>query len=451
MTSNQLKSILILFLAAILLTAFSPATSYSKTNDTIVRINAMKSDRRGELGTGFFISSKGHIITCYHVIENSKRIEVYGSFGEKKIAKLVKYSNDNDIALLKVDGNNYDYLDVNYSENGYLDKSGTVIGHPNGIVNQHISTDFTSDSYISSLKFLSTQGKPLFQRNIDLLPLDITIYGGMSGAPVLVKKEVVGIISGSINQGGSLAWAIPIKYANNMSAISGGTKSTIGLPGLSLMSKRWRAPLRSVKITNNNIKLNRASTKLIELIQEDANSVSDDLKRRIKWLKSAEYELNKSSDYYKLQQHWLVFDTYSKNRDMSMIIDFFQYSTTNLTKLLKKVDKKENYIKKTHGKKYLTNTGYYDLIPSIEPLTDLHDTFNLVSVKWFQINKRTNDRRIQLYSNPYFSPNDISLLKKFYKSERDVLELGLEFSEELVEFSHVSVEADNFLKETIRY
>jgi len=95
---------------------------------------------------------------------------------------------------------------------------------------------------LNSINFSDKDGYKLFNKNIDLIPLDLTIYGGMSGGPLIDQEgNVIGILSGSYNEGGSIAWAIPSKYLidllnTNTQLIS---LKDMKWPELKLMSNSW--------------------------------------------------------------------------------------------------------------------------------------------------------------------------------------------------------------------
>ena len=75
-------------------------------------------------GTGFLISNNGYIVTCHHVIEDAKTVNIRGINGDfEKIVRATVVAKDskNDLAILKVDCNlvkqvpfavNWDALDV---------------------------------------------------------------------------------------------------------------------------------------------------------------------------------------------------------------------------------------------------------------------------------------------------------------------------------------------------
>jgi S1-C subfamily serine protease len=56
-------------------------------------------------GTGFFVSTEGHLLTCHHVVKDAKEISVTTPNGEKYLAKIIQQDPVNDILLCKVDIN----------------------------------------------------------------------------------------------------------------------------------------------------------------------------------------------------------------------------------------------------------------------------------------------------------------------------------------------------------
>ena len=63
------------------------------------------------LGSGFVISEDGFIVTNNHVVENASDIQVTFTDGEKIEAELIAFDAETDLALLKVNANNLDYLE----------------------------------------------------------------------------------------------------------------------------------------------------------------------------------------------------------------------------------------------------------------------------------------------------------------------------------------------------
>jgi hypothetical protein len=120
----------------------------------------------------------------------------------------------------------------------------TTIGHPYGWEFQTLPVSPTQDGFADSTSILSRAGRPLFTKSIDVIPLNLTIYNGMSGAPVLDSKgAAIALLSGSLNVGGSLAWAIPAKAIVDLSAASVGEPveiSKVKWKPLTAFSGEWR-------------------------------------------------------------------------------------------------------------------------------------------------------------------------------------------------------------------
>jgi hypothetical protein len=57
------------------------------------------------------------------------------------------------------------------------------------------------------------------QDGIRLIPTDVTIYNGLSGSPVLLNDEVIGVLSGSLEVGRGISWGIPVDYLRSMQEV----------------------------------------------------------------------------------------------------------------------------------------------------------------------------------------------------------------------------------------
>jgi serine protease Do len=61
-------------------------------------------------GSGFFISADGYAVTNNHVVENAKTVQVVTEEGRTIDAKVVGTDPKTDLALIKVDGNNFPFV-----------------------------------------------------------------------------------------------------------------------------------------------------------------------------------------------------------------------------------------------------------------------------------------------------------------------------------------------------
>lgn len=241
----KIKIIVYFFLTTIFTNAIA--------EDAIVGITSNLGSNSAK-GTGFFVSDEGDIFTTYHVIQNAKSISVFYQGINYKDITVASYNTDYDFAHLKINNSRikfpYYYVDDNFQR---LTENDTAIsiGYLSGIPNQTLRGEFTSSS-IKSGEIRQLNGNRMFDiQDVDLLPLNMTIYGGLSGSPVIVGNSVVGILSGSFNQGGSFTWAIPVSYRSNLLSINLKPHQINKWPELSLMNKSsWKSTRKYVKHNN---------------------------------------------------------------------------------------------------------------------------------------------------------------------------------------------------------
>ncbi len=139
-------------------------------------------------GSGAIISVDGYIVTNYHVISNSKKIEIIFNDSVKMEATIVRKNEEADLALLKVDKNNLSpfYLssetDPDIGGDVWAIGTGKEISLGTGI----------SKGIISGVR--KTNG-------LTMLQTDASLNNGNNGG-ALVNREgaIIGIISGKISR-----------------------------------------------------------------------------------------------------------------------------------------------------------------------------------------------------------------------------------------------------------
>jgi serine protease Do len=162
------------------------------------------------LGSGFFISDKGHIITNYHVVEKETQVAVHiyiktDSGYEKKELKKVKIialQPVRDLALLKIDASELKGLKIKPVTLSNAKDFGVgslvfAVGNPLGLersVSQGIVSSTTRA--IGYLRFIQT---------------DAAINPGNSGGPLFNNRgEVVGVACAGSTSFDGLAFGIPV-------------------------------------------------------------------------------------------------------------------------------------------------------------------------------------------------------------------------------------------------
>jgi hypothetical protein len=189
-----------------------PAASQS----AIVTIWASNGLNSKSLGTGFFTTDDGRILTCYHVVVSAREIEVFNDqIGNSKQIVVEAIAPDHDLAFLRVTDlrKRVQFLRLATPSVNPFEEELYVFGHAAGIVNQRLTARLTRKSFVRSAE-IREHGKPLMtDGNVDLLTLQTDAYRGISGGPVMSHEGVVGVLFGGFNTGGGIMWAIPAKYA----------------------------------------------------------------------------------------------------------------------------------------------------------------------------------------------------------------------------------------------
>lgn len=159
-------------------------------------------------GSGCIVSNDGYIITNYHVVagETAKGIQVITGEGDKFKAKVVRYNDFADLALLKVDGDfGYAYA-LPGSKNFRYGEDMYAIGTPKSIeLGQTLSKGI-----VSGLRK---------QDSYEFIQTDVSVNGGNSGG-ALVNKDgsLVGIVNSKLVGLGveGIAFCIPAKDINRL-------------------------------------------------------------------------------------------------------------------------------------------------------------------------------------------------------------------------------------------
>jgi S1-C subfamily serine protease len=165
-------------------------------------------------GTGFAIREDGLILTAYHVVENARSITVHLADGNSVEAKLEKFSKSIDLALLKINENLTNYLEL--AELGSIQIGDPVftIGFP--VVSVLGKEPKFTDGTISSLSGIGDEAA--------YIQISVPVQPGNSGGPLVNEQgKVVAIITsraadipffaktGSLPQ--NINWAINADFA----------------------------------------------------------------------------------------------------------------------------------------------------------------------------------------------------------------------------------------------
>lgn len=163
------------------------------------------------LGSGVIFRKDGHILTNYHVIEKAEEIIVFLNDGRELPAKLVGADPDNDLAVLKIEGDNYPVAKLGTSAELRVGQLAIAIGNPIG---EGLKNTVTA-GVISAIDRSIATGERTALR--DLIQTDASINPGNSGGPLLNSKgEVIGINTAIIEEAQGIGFAIPIDKARQI-------------------------------------------------------------------------------------------------------------------------------------------------------------------------------------------------------------------------------------------
>jgi serine protease Do len=161
------------------------------------------------LGSGFFIDSKGHIVTNYHVIDNAEEINITIGDNEGKIykAKVIGKDQKTDLALLKIDTKeSIPFVVFGNSDEVRVGESVIAIGNAFGFGGT-VTTGI-----------ISAKGRHLEGQNYeDFIQTDASINRGNSGGALFnMNGEVIGVNSAIVSPNGGnigIGFAIPSNVA----------------------------------------------------------------------------------------------------------------------------------------------------------------------------------------------------------------------------------------------
>ena len=164
-------------------------------------------------GTGFIIDAKGYIITNRHVInEDGACYTVLLTSGEQKLAKVLYIDNEIDIAILKIEGNNFLSTVLGDSDSLKLGQSVFAIGNALGEYNNSVSVGI-----ISGLnREIEAFGESGTEKLKGVIQTDAAINPGNSGGPlVTLNGEVIGI-NVAMAHAENIGFSIPINIVKNI-------------------------------------------------------------------------------------------------------------------------------------------------------------------------------------------------------------------------------------------
>lgn len=176
----------------------APKTYVSNLSQAVKSTVTIKSENN--FGSGFIISNDGFIISNYHVVSDSNKIEVITNEGLIFEAEVVRVSKIYDLALIKIKADNLIPFNI-------IDKIEILMGTDVYAIGTPTAEDLSqtiSKGIISGIRNIENNSK--------LIQTDASVNFGNSGGPLILKTgQVLGVVNSKITGLGieGVAFGIP--------------------------------------------------------------------------------------------------------------------------------------------------------------------------------------------------------------------------------------------------
>jgi serine protease Do len=174
--------------------------------------NLLNDSYSAETGSGVIISGDGYIVTNYHVIKDAAKVEAMLNDNREFVAKIVGSDPNTDLALLKIESENLDFLIFGNSDSLQVGEWVMAIGNPFRL--QSTVTAGIVSAKGRNINILENQGIESF------IQTDAAVNPGNSGgALVNTRGELIGINTAIMTMSGNyegFSFAVPSNLAKKV-------------------------------------------------------------------------------------------------------------------------------------------------------------------------------------------------------------------------------------------
>jgi S1-C subfamily serine protease len=187
----------------------------AKPSVVLLRVSDAAHDKAA-VGTGFFVSKDGRIVTNHHVIEGATKIVAALPDGRSiDVQGILADDERRDIAVLKAEPGDYAPLLLGTSTGLRMGDEIAIVGSPLGL------SGTLSAGIVSAVResgpttaFEDAKDEKVASWGIQV---SAPISPGSSGSPILVRDgSVVAVAVGRLNGGEGLNFGVPIEVAKSM-------------------------------------------------------------------------------------------------------------------------------------------------------------------------------------------------------------------------------------------
>jgi serine protease Do len=174
------------------------------------------------VGSGVVLTSDGYILTNRHVVADSQSLTVAFADGTELPARIVKISDDTDLALVKVEATGLQAASIGDSGELQVGQTAIAIGSPLGSYTETVTRGIISGLNRQITVQDESTGRPSTLNG--LIQTDAAINPGNSGGPLLDGAgNVVGINTAVATNAEGLGFAIPVGAASELIGLASGS------------------------------------------------------------------------------------------------------------------------------------------------------------------------------------------------------------------------------------
>jgi S1-C subfamily serine protease len=199
------------------------------------------SEKLRAIGSGFFVTRDGYLLTNFHVVKDAERIEVQYKKQVFRASVIVTDKND-DLAVLKVEGGSFAALAISARDSVTLGQEVFTIGFPN-IEMQGVEPKYT-DGRISSLTGM--------QDDETEYQISVPVQPGNSGGPLCdANGQVVGVVVARLNDMAvmQISGVVPqnVNYAVKARPVRQLLRNVKGLDLIAAQGQKPADPIKTVE------------------------------------------------------------------------------------------------------------------------------------------------------------------------------------------------------------
>lgn len=201
---------------------------FKKSRPATVRVESVNASKgSGGIGTGFFISDEGQVLTAYHVVSDGQLFQVTTLEGRSLRARVKAFDAARDVALLEVSGQGpFPYLKLT-TRAPRVGETVLAIGNSNG--------DYLQPRRGNLLALDVAAGRADFPQGT--MEMTAPLAPGDSGGPIIDGNgQAIGVVSfirQNANGTTRTSYAVPVAEGNDLiNSLRAGEKRDLPVVGL---------------------------------------------------------------------------------------------------------------------------------------------------------------------------------------------------------------------------